>query len=152
MWLLTGHGGGWGYSGHSIEAVRFMSDTDILLGGFGLFGGRGEYYGRIKVCKPSALMFEKNMLNCIFFNLNFEIKSRWSKGIYEMLKKCSMFSSCLTWALMVGIMKEMESWLGRQMKWHLNVEPGTFCSSLKMFSKCLFYLQSVPSILLGSLN
>lgn len=26
------HGGGWGYSGHSIEAVRFMADTDILLG------------------------------------------------------------------------------------------------------------------------
>ena len=26
-----------------------MCDTDILLGGFGLFGGRGEYYGRIKV-------------------------------------------------------------------------------------------------------
>ena len=45
----TGHGGGWGYSGHSIEAIRFMCDTDILLGGFGLFGGRGEYYGRIKV-------------------------------------------------------------------------------------------------------
>ncbi|KAL3880398.1 hypothetical protein ACJMK2_032642, partial [Sinanodonta woodiana] len=43
------HGGGWGYSGHSVEAVRFMCDTDILLGGFGLFGGRGEYYGRIKL-------------------------------------------------------------------------------------------------------
>ncbi|KAL4230611.1 E3 ubiquitin-protein ligase mycbp2 [Mactra antiquata] len=43
------HGGGWGYSGHSIEAIRFMCDTDILLGGFGLFGGRGEYYGRIKL-------------------------------------------------------------------------------------------------------
>ena len=26
------HGGGWGYSGHSIEAIRFMVDTDILLG------------------------------------------------------------------------------------------------------------------------
>lgn len=26
------HGGGWGYSGHSVEAIRFMSDTDILLG------------------------------------------------------------------------------------------------------------------------
>lgn len=26
------HGGGWGYSGHSIEAIRFMTDTDILLG------------------------------------------------------------------------------------------------------------------------
>ncbi len=26
-----------------------MPDTDILLGGFGLFGGRGEYFGRIKI-------------------------------------------------------------------------------------------------------
>lgn len=26
------HGGGWGYSGQSIEAIRFMADTDILLG------------------------------------------------------------------------------------------------------------------------
>ena len=43
------HGGGWGYSGHSVEAIRFMSDTDILLGGFGLFGGRGEYVGKIKL-------------------------------------------------------------------------------------------------------
>ncbi|KAF6200669.1 hypothetical protein GE061_005112 [Apolygus lucorum] len=43
------NGGGWGYSGHSIEAIRFMADTDILLGGFGLFGGRGEYTGKIKL-------------------------------------------------------------------------------------------------------
>eukprot|EP00095_Tigriopus_kingsejongensis_P005847 maker-scaffold697_size109876-snap-gene-0.24 protein:Tk05847 transcript:maker-scaffold697_size109876-snap-gene-0.24-mRNA-1 annotation:"e3 ubiquitin-protein ligase mycbp2 isoform x1" len=43
------HGGGWGYSGHSIEAIRFMCDTDILLGGYGLFGGRGEYIGKIKL-------------------------------------------------------------------------------------------------------
>ena len=43
------HGGGWGYSGHSVEAIRFMADTDILLGGFGLFGGRGEYVGKIKL-------------------------------------------------------------------------------------------------------
>ncbi|XP_042905925.1 E3 ubiquitin-protein ligase MYCBP2 isoform X1 [Parasteatoda tepidariorum] len=43
------HGGGWGYSGHSIEAIRFMADTDILLGGFGLFGGRGEYTAKLKV-------------------------------------------------------------------------------------------------------
>lgn len=46
-----GHGGGWGYSGHSVEAIRFMSDTDILLGGFSLFGGRGEYMGKIKVIR-----------------------------------------------------------------------------------------------------
>ncbi|XP_032681444.1 E3 ubiquitin-protein ligase MYCBP2 isoform X13 [Odontomachus brunneus] len=43
------HGGGWGYSPHSIEAIRFMPDTDILLGGYGLFGGRGEYTAKIKV-------------------------------------------------------------------------------------------------------
>lgn len=24
-------GGGWGYSGHSIEAIRFMADTDVIL-------------------------------------------------------------------------------------------------------------------------
>ena len=42
------HGGGWGYSGHSVEAIRFMADMDVLLGGFGLFGGRGEYLGKIK--------------------------------------------------------------------------------------------------------
>ncbi|KAG8179148.1 hypothetical protein JTE90_015337 [Oedothorax gibbosus] len=43
------HGGGWGYSGHSIEAIRFMADTDVLLGGLGLFGGRGEYTAKLKV-------------------------------------------------------------------------------------------------------
>jgi E3 ubiquitin-protein ligase MYCBP2 len=26
-----------------------MADTDIILGGFGLFGGRGEYVGKIKL-------------------------------------------------------------------------------------------------------
>lgn len=26
-----------------------MCDTDVLIGGFGLFGGRGEYMGKIKV-------------------------------------------------------------------------------------------------------
>ncbi|KAL0852359.1 hypothetical protein ABMA28_000560 [Loxostege sticticalis] len=43
------HGGGWGYSGHSVEAIRFMCDTDILLGGFALFGGRGDYTAKIKL-------------------------------------------------------------------------------------------------------
>jgi hypothetical protein len=46
---LLGHGGGWGYSAHSVEAIRFSADTDILLGGLGLFGGRGEYTAKIKV-------------------------------------------------------------------------------------------------------
>ncbi|XP_063706462.1 E3 ubiquitin-protein ligase highwire-like [Culicoides brevitarsis] len=42
-------GGGWGYSGNSVEAVRFMCDTDILVAGFGMFGGRGEYTCKIKL-------------------------------------------------------------------------------------------------------
>ena len=60
------HGGGWGYSGHSIEAVRFMVDADILLGGFGLFGGRGEYVGKIKLydlgeCRKTLLAIKNNL-------------------------------------------------------------------------------------------
>ena len=43
------HGGGWGYSGHSVEAVRFMCDTNIMLGGFGVFGGRGVYTAKLKL-------------------------------------------------------------------------------------------------------
>uniref|UniRef100_A0ABM0LXG7 Probable E3 ubiquitin-protein ligase MYCBP2 n=1 Tax=Saccoglossus kowalevskii TaxID=10224 RepID=A0ABM0LXG7_SACKO len=43
------HGGGWGYSGHSVEAIRFTVDCDVVLGGLGLFGGRGEYTAKIKV-------------------------------------------------------------------------------------------------------
>ncbi|XP_041987793.1 E3 ubiquitin-protein ligase highwire [Aricia agestis] len=43
------HGGGWGYSGHSVEAIRFMCDSDILLGGIGLFGGRGDYTAKVKL-------------------------------------------------------------------------------------------------------
>ncbi|XP_035719406.1 E3 ubiquitin-protein ligase MYCBP2-like isoform X2 [Vespa mandarinia] len=43
------HGGGWGYSGRSIEAIRFMPNTDILLGGYGLFGGRDKYTAKIKL-------------------------------------------------------------------------------------------------------
>ncbi|GAB0089308.1 E3 ubiquitin-protein ligase highwire [Sergentomyia squamirostris] len=43
------YGGGWGYSGHSVEAIRFSADTDILIGGFGIFGGRGEYTCKLKV-------------------------------------------------------------------------------------------------------
>nr|XP_026691648.1 E3 ubiquitin-protein ligase MYCBP2 [Ciona intestinalis] len=42
------HGGGWGYSVHSTEAIRFMCDADVLLGGIGVFGGRGEY--SVTVC------------------------------------------------------------------------------------------------------
>ncbi|RXM27520.1 E3 ubiquitin-protein ligase MYCBP2 [Acipenser ruthenus] len=46
---IIGHGGGWGYSAHSVEAIRFCADADILLGGLGLFGGRGEYTAKIKL-------------------------------------------------------------------------------------------------------
>lgn len=42
-------GGGWGYSGHSVEAIRFMADADIVLYGFAMFGGRGEYTCKLKL-------------------------------------------------------------------------------------------------------
>jgi len=47
--IFLGLGGGWGYSGHSVEAIRFSVDCNIILVGFGLFGGRGEYTVKLKV-------------------------------------------------------------------------------------------------------
>lgn len=52
--LLAAHGGGWGYSASSVEAVRFSPDTEVLLGGFGLYGGRGTYNAEIKVQRREA--------------------------------------------------------------------------------------------------
>ena len=46
---LSAHGGGWGYNAGSIEAIRMSPDQDVLLGGFGLYGGRGQYNAEIKV-------------------------------------------------------------------------------------------------------
>lgn len=60
--LPLGHGGGWGYSAHSVEAIRFCADTDILLGGLGLFGGRGEYTAKIKVRKSLFWIMFKSEL------------------------------------------------------------------------------------------
>ncbi|KAL1456648.1 hypothetical protein WDU94_001361, partial [Cyamophila willieti] len=47
-------GGGWGYSDRAVEAIRFMADTNVLLGGFGMFGGRGEYLLKIKLIDIGA--------------------------------------------------------------------------------------------------
>lgn len=62
---VEGHGGGWGYSAHSVEAIRFCADADILLGGLGLFGGRGEYTAKIKVSLLVTL--NKNTFRYMYF-------------------------------------------------------------------------------------
>lgn len=62
---IVGHGGGWGYSAHSVEAIRFCADADILLGGLGLFGGRGEYTAKIKVSQ-----YQDNVVTFICFLLS----------------------------------------------------------------------------------
>ena len=52
-----------------MEAIRFSADTDILLGGLGLFGGRGEYTAKIKVSRPFTLLFSvfaDNHFNLIY--------------------------------------------------------------------------------------
>lgn len=43
------YGNSWGYTPNSVEAIRFSTDSDIILGGVGLYGGRGEYSTRIKL-------------------------------------------------------------------------------------------------------
>lgn len=42
-------GGGWGYSGHSVEAIKFSADADIVVYGFAMFGGRGEYTCKLRL-------------------------------------------------------------------------------------------------------
>lgn len=56
MYFL-GYGGGWGYFVYFVEVIRFSVDIDILFGGFGLFGGRGEYIVKIKVSSSLMLLF-----------------------------------------------------------------------------------------------
>ncbi|KAI1714938.1 PHR domain-containing protein [Ditylenchus destructor] len=43
------YGGGWGYSAHCVEAIQFKTNSDIFFCGVGLFGGRGEYMGKLKL-------------------------------------------------------------------------------------------------------
>lgn len=77
LFFFLGHGGGWGYSAHSVEAIRFSADTDILLGGLGLFGGRGEYTAKIKVRSSLTLLpflFDMFLLGS-FFTYCFRLKS-----------------------------------------------------------------------------
>lgn len=64
---VVGHGGGWGYSAHSVEAIRFCADADILLGGLGLFGGRGEYTAKIKVSPSSYVFFKQRPFFCTIY-------------------------------------------------------------------------------------
>lgn len=54
---ITALGNSWTYNTHNaVEAIRFSCDTDVLLGGIGLYGGRGHYHARIKVNYTFAFM------------------------------------------------------------------------------------------------
>ncbi|XP_065222944.1 E3 ubiquitin-protein ligase MYCBP2 isoform X3 [Planococcus citri] len=47
---FQGLGNSWTYNAHNaVEAIRFSCDTDVLLGGIGLYGGRGHYHVRLKL-------------------------------------------------------------------------------------------------------
>ncbi len=48
-YLSTGFGGGWGYSPQSVEAIRFACDSEVVIGGVGLYGGRGEYTATVSL-------------------------------------------------------------------------------------------------------
>nr|XP_027195486.1 E3 ubiquitin-protein ligase MYCBP2-like [Dermatophagoides pteronyssinus] len=43
------YGSGWSYPSNTIEAIRFSTDCDIIFGGIGLYGGRGEYNVQIRI-------------------------------------------------------------------------------------------------------
>eukprot|EP00116_Pleurobrachia_bachei_P001734 sb/3461996/ len=45
----TTFGGGWGYSGKSLDAILFSVEEDIHLHGVGLYGGRGNYSAKLRI-------------------------------------------------------------------------------------------------------
>lgn len=69
-------GGGWGYSGHSVEAIRFMADTDVVLG---------------------KIVFLCSVRKIFYFNfvakkkLNFEQKTRFGKKNHFFSRKNKFF-------------------------------------------------------------
>ena len=66
-----------------------MSDTDILLGGFSLFGGRGEYMGKIKVlyrvqnCYLTCISFNSSVLGFRSWNLWRRPRRRWRTACWD---------------------------------------------------------------------
>ena len=77
-----------------------MCDTDVLLGGFGLFGGRGEYYGRIKVSWTVVFLHynvksflnssgQENFTSPIVLTSGFECKA---SGYFEVSNAFFLFS------------------------------------------------------------
>lgn len=87
MGCVVGHGGGWGYSAHSVEAIRFCADADILLGGLGLFGGRGEYTAKIKVSQYKDNK-SSNLLLFVVISFNFIVIYKYSKPVLSFLCSC----------------------------------------------------------------
>ena len=45
---FKGSGGGWGYSGHSVDAIAFSTDQPIICGGFGVYSSTSASPGQIQ--------------------------------------------------------------------------------------------------------
>ena len=49
------------FSGDCICAIGFSSDTNLMIGGFGLFGGRSENIAKIKLFDIGIIFHEKTL-------------------------------------------------------------------------------------------
>lgn len=97
-----------------MEAIRFCADTDILLGGLGLFGGRGEYTAKIKVILKLGWR--------VFVHLIHFLRATFPVMISQYVISCS----CLNWDQMEVIMKRTETFLQRLMSLRMIVQPGYY--------------------------
>lgn len=98
-----------------MEAIRFCADADILLGGLGLFGGRGEYTAKIKV---------RSYLSVSLVLTLSPLHSHEFSDFWFVIESCDCVCSCLSWVQMEETMKLMETYWQRQMFWPMTVLLG----------------------------
>ena len=95
-----------------IPSSRFSVDCDVLIGGYGLFGGRGEYMGKIKLFDLGRIFYllrehlsitdyfaQSFLLNHITGPLAWD-EEGWRGLRREGIKdKCRNCSHCFLWIL-----------------------------------------------------
>ena len=62
-------GGGWGYGGGSADAIAFTVDTEVLLGGIGLYGsGSSEFVANVELILESSPSHPLVSMSGVSFN------------------------------------------------------------------------------------
>ena len=86
------------FSGDCVCAVGFSSDTNLMIGGFGLFGGRSENIAKIKLFDIGIQFHEKNIGDGELLAASDDITYKCKKGrIFPILFKVPVIIKSGRW-------------------------------------------------------